>query len=858
MLSKKKSFWGNLIDHKRENKISGNIIFLISPAIIIGLFLILFAIKKIAPFGGYVYLPSDMYHQYSPFLSEMWHKLHSGGSMLYSWDVGLGTNFVALYAYYLASPLNFLVMLFPHNAIPAVMDAFIVIKMMCASVFFSIYLSRKFNNKNLLISIFTMFYAMSGYVAAYAWDIMWMDCVAMLPLVMLGLERLVEKKRPVLFIISLGLSILFNYYLSIMVVFAVIIYFICLLFTVDVKRENYAIIKRIGLFALSGAVAAGIAAVLLIPEIYAFKLSASSASTFPAKWKAYMEFLEMFSRHLTYAPSYTWLEHYPNIFCGTFIVGLLPLYFISGKIKTRRKIIMGVMLGIFLFSFMFNVPEYIWHGLHFPNCLPARQSFIYIFFILTAGFEVFIHRKTFKIPDILISAVITCVYIATTAYLYIGPKTVADDKSFSYTKELLIINGFFLAVYFVLFLLHLKIKQKKGQMALLLLTMGLAMYECGSHMHETGLSLVNYQGYIKQDDSYAKIKAKLAKLNPEGSFYRMDQDNARTANDGAWYAYRSVNTFSSTSPAGISEFFQTLGTKAAMNSYQRLGATEAVEAFMGQKYVITSRELKDNDPLRKLAMKEGSLYVYENKYTLGLGFAIPEELAAGRPRKGQGVRDAIGYQYSIFEKAAGVKGLFLKNSDITSAGNTSFNINKTGHLYITVNSSQPESITVKVNNDTGEVFSDLKSHNRVLDIGYVKLGDKIDIESKTSLNASSYIMDTDKLGQASDKWNGSALNIDSFSDIKIEGSFTVDSDSRYMFTIPFEKGWEVYIDGVKQDTKEALGAFLSVNVSAGKHKVVLKYFPKGLRSGIVVSLASIGILTTIIILTRRKKVNGGN
>ena len=79
-----------------------------------------------------------------------------------------------------------------------------------------------------------------------------------------------------------------------------------------------------------------------------------------------------------------------------------------------------------------------------------------------------------------------------------------------------------------------------------------------------------------------------------------------------------------------------------------------------------------------------------------------------------------------------------------------------------------------------------------------------------------------------------------------------------MFTIPFEKGWEVYIDGVKQDTKEALGAFLSVNVSAGKHKVVLKYFPKGLRSGIVVSLASVGILTTIIILTRRKKVNGGN
>ena len=858
MLNKKLGFWSNLINHKKENKIHGNIIFLISPAIVLAIFLVIFAIKKISPFGNYVYLPSDMYHQYAPFLSEMWHKMHSGGSLLYSWDIGLGTNFIALYAYYLSSPLNFLIMLFPHDFVPVAMDMFIVIKMMCASVLFTLYVSKKFNNKNIMICIFAMFYAMSGYVAAYAWDIMWMDCVAILPLVMMGLERLVDKKKPVLFIISLGLSILLNYYLSIMIVIAIVIYFICLLFTVDIKIEKYAILKRIVLFALSSVIATGIAAVLLVPEIYAFKISASSSSSFPSKWKAYMDFLEIFSRHMTYAPSYTWLEHYPNIYCGTFIVGLLPLYFVIGKIKTKRKIIMGILLGIFLFSFMFNVPEYIWHGFHFPNCLPARQSFIYIFFILVAGYEVLLNRKHIKIPDLMISAVISGVYLITTAYLYKGSKTIADDKNFSYSQELLIINGLFIAAYFILFFIHLKIKNSKGQIAILFITMGLAVFECGSHMYETGLSLVNYSGYIKNDKNYENIKYKLSQLNDEGTFYRMDQDNARTANDGAWYSYKSLNTFSSTSPAGISSFFQALGTKASMNSYQRLGATEAVDAFMGQKYLITSKALTTEDPARKFITQEENLYVYENKYILDLGFSIPEDLAADKPRKGQGVRESISYQYSLFEKATGVTELFMKNNYINSSGDTSFTINKTGHLYITLNSSQPESITVKVNDNKVENFYDLKSHNRVIDVGYVNKEDKISIESKTNLNATTYIMDPDKLSQAVSKLNESGLKIESFSDTKIEGRFTTSSDSRYMFTIPYEEGWEVYVDGVKQETKESLGAFLSVNVSAGNHKIVLKYFPKGLKTGIAMSLISVGILAVIIVVARRRKINGGN
>ena len=66
--------------------------------------IIIFAQRGIFPFGEESFLRTDMYHQYAPFFSEFRHKLSEGGSLLYSWDIGMGVNLAALYAYYLASP----------------------------------------------------------------------------------------------------------------------------------------------------------------------------------------------------------------------------------------------------------------------------------------------------------------------------------------------------------------------------------------------------------------------------------------------------------------------------------------------------------------------------------------------------------------------------------------------------------------------------------------------------------------------------------------------------------------------------------------------------------------------------------
>src|SRR5690554_1219588 len=62
--------------------------------------------RGIFPVANRTVLTIDLYHQYAPFLSELRQKLAGLDSLLYTWNAGLGINFLALSAYYVISPFN--------------------------------------------------------------------------------------------------------------------------------------------------------------------------------------------------------------------------------------------------------------------------------------------------------------------------------------------------------------------------------------------------------------------------------------------------------------------------------------------------------------------------------------------------------------------------------------------------------------------------------------------------------------------------------------------------------------------------------------------------------------------------------
>ncbi len=298
--------------------------------------LIIFAQRGIFPFGEESFLRTDMYHQYAPFFSEFQNKLTHGGSLLYSWDVGMGVNFSALYAYYLASPLNWLLVLCPKNLVIEFMTYMIVLKIGLSGLSMAYYLRRHCKTCDFGIAFFGIFYALSGYMAAYSWNIMWLDCIILFPLIMLGLERLVRKGKPFLYCLTLGASILSNYYISIMICIFMVLYFIALLILYPPKKAG-GFFTACAQFAAFSLAAGGLAAVVLLPEIYALQTTASGNFDFPKTLSSYFPIFDMLARHIGNVSVEIGLDHWPNIYCGVAVFIFFLLYLASRKISLREK-----------------------------------------------------------------------------------------------------------------------------------------------------------------------------------------------------------------------------------------------------------------------------------------------------------------------------------------------------------------------------------------------------------------------------------------------------------------------------------------------------------------------------------------
>ncbi|MFQ9509612.1 MAG: YfhO family protein, partial [Lachnospiraceae bacterium] len=209
-------------------------------AFIIPIFIMIgiFVERGIFPFGDSSFLRTDLYHQYAPFFQTLKDKLANGGSLSYTWELGMGTNYAALFAYYLSSPLNWLLAFCPQKYVIEFITYMIVLKIGLSGLTFTYYLSKRNNTKNIGIAFFGIFYALSGYMAAYSWNIMWLDCILLFPLIILGIDRLVKEDKCMLYCLTLGLSIISNYYISIMICIYLVIYFIVSMILLPSKEKK--------------------------------------------------------------------------------------------------------------------------------------------------------------------------------------------------------------------------------------------------------------------------------------------------------------------------------------------------------------------------------------------------------------------------------------------------------------------------------------------------------------------------------------------------------------------------------------------------------------------------------------------
>ena len=152
--------------------------------------------KHVFPFGEKCILRTDFYHQYLPFHAELNNKLKNFESLFYTYKVGLGTNFITLIAYYLASPFNLLLILIVDKYVLEFITVMVVLKIALSGLTMSHYLVKRYNTNSFVVIFFSIFYAMSGYMGAYYWNVMWLDNIVLFPLLIYGFENIQNGKKP--------------------------------------------------------------------------------------------------------------------------------------------------------------------------------------------------------------------------------------------------------------------------------------------------------------------------------------------------------------------------------------------------------------------------------------------------------------------------------------------------------------------------------------------------------------------------------------------------------------------------------------------------------------------------------------
>ena len=819
-----------LFDKTDSSIPGGGITYIIAFVIPLIIMTALYIAREIYPFGNNCYLRSDMYHQYAPFFSELWNKLRHGESLTYSWDIGMGTNFTALYAYYLASPSNWFIVLFPQKYMIEIMNVIIILKLCLSSLTFTYYISKHFNTRKCTIALFGMFYALSGFVAAYSWNIMWLDCLVLLPLIILGLERLVNENHCFLYCITLGLCIYTNYYIAIMVCISVVLYFIVLMAAYKGTRRPVIYVKKFLNFAIYSLLAGGLAACLLLPEFYAFTLSASNNIEFPKKLSLYFSILNMVTRHLINVPVHLGLDHYPNIYCSVAVLLLFPLYVMDKKVDLREKIGKSALVLIFLTAFNLNIPNFIWHGFHFPNSLPCRQSFIYVFFLLAMCYEALSHLKSMTTKQLGCA-----LWIAIGILLFIEQVFTVDE---TYDFTIVYISGAFILVYALIMLIHLKHEFKVP--VIIFIAFSLCIIECTINMDSTGIGTTSRSSYLLDYDAVKTVTQTVA--DDDSSFYRMDKKfGSRSNNDGAWHNYHSISTFSSTSNGAMEKFFGEVGFERSFNAYKYNGATLVTESLFSVKYAISNRILTES-PLRSYYTGSDGEFIYKNNYTIPIGFMTYNDPYGW---EADSANDAgIENQNSLIKNLTGISNVFTLTYE--NATDASFEVKpvKAGHLYMIVRNTSCDTVTATINSSE-YTYKDLKKGGTIIDLGYATPDDIIVISGDTSMNASVYTLESSRFIEAFNILNNNSLNVSEFTNNKITGTVNASKDATLICSIPYDKGWSVYIDGKKTETNNIYGALISVNVPAGEHTVTLKYMPVNFILGCIITSLCIIILIGI-------------
>lgn len=857
---------------------------------------IIYAMIEVYPFGNQTLLTVDLGQQYVDFFSYYRHTLlHEPTALLYSFVKGIGGEMVGLWSYYLTSPFNLILLLTPQRYLPVGVTLLMILKISSASLSFAYLLIKKFDGKGLLVPTFSLAYALMGFVIANQLNVMWLDGLVFLPLIILGVEKLVDGESSLFYSMMLALMLFSHYYIGYMICLFVVLYFIFALAKQE-KTIGWAISKKIHYFistsirfAFFSLLSAALSAFILLPNFFSLMGGKASYINETVDWSLDYPFLEILSKFYIGSFNFDQMPSgHPNLFIGTLALVSFLFYFFNQNFSKKERII-SLFITVFFFASM-NVKflNKVWHAFQYPIWYPYRFSFVVCFFFILNGFRSIQRTKSFPLW-----------FACTLLILQTGSALYVLEESFDFVIPIQVLATVSLLIV-TLVLLLLREKSYSWMPYVLLLVTAVEM-SANATIDLTRLSYVKMKPF---NDYQFVLEDMLQDIRPgDNEFYRIEKVFQRSKNDSFQANYPSASHFSSTFEKEVPQLYGLLGFPDGNGFVSYSTGTVFTDALFGIRYFGVNNPLPENfqknydlyhlntnstrPDMKQYKLESESLRtnIYQNEYALPLVFGVSENLSSVELKKNSPIKN----QENILASMTNLpfSSFYIEeyfNSTVTE--NISDYLGNSKSVNRTYSKSDPDKdATIEfqftpISNDPYYLVLDSRlkdkevelslndkkfSHyttfrnDQVLNVASNQKDDSINFQFSLLKDSTSirdlklYRFDLPKFQQVIKEIKEDRMTLSSFSQTKISGEITINNEhSLLMTSIPYSEGWKISIDGEEVKTISVLDGFLASPVSKGTHKVQLKYRVPYLLEGVLISLAALFITTIIFLYNKRR------
>ena len=654
-----------------------------------------------------------------------------------------------------------------------------------------------------------------------------------------------------------------NYFIGFMICLFAVLYFVGYLILKTKKFKLKIILKKGLAFGISSLLAGGLTAFLLIPLFVGISSISATSDLWPTSQYYAFTFSEYLANHFSGVGSTvlsSGISNAANISCGILSIALAILFIVNPKIENKIKFVYLSLLLFIVVSFFYAPLDFIWHAFHVPNDLPYRYSFIYSLVLIIISAYSIINIKGIKVK--LASLIYILMLILISLLYFFNYKNIEN--------KMIILNAILITIHFILYLLYNYLPSiKKFIPYIFILTI---ILECTITINNNW-HILQYIDEFYGDYALTREALDFTTKNDD-NFYRIERTSILTFNDPSWYGYYGQATFSSMAYESMAVLQSRLGLPGNnINSYYYKQTTPVYDLMFNIKYALGA----DADPIRYHLFYQNDISaVFKSDFTTGLMFGVNNNIINWETSS----NNPFYLQNDFIEKGTGIKNVFTKLEHVDKIKIYDHNqtiikytfANPGDNLYFYAAEHEIDFMvideTIYYFNNDFNYFSEADEPINVTN--YVDFNEKFIINSRPGDEFytiyigynnyrydayRAYTIDNYKFMNAVNIFNNNKVIINEFKEDKISGHITLSEDQTIYTSIPYDEGWQVFVDNNKVQTFKIGNALLGFSVNPGKHDILLKYTPKGGLVGKIISLSSLSTLVIINVLKKKKVLN---